>query len=170
MASLSTADRIELADLVARYAARVDEGRADVPELFCDDAVLVMPEPPDRLDPVTNHHGRAAIGEMLAALADFPVTRHALLGSVFDATDDVDVATGTVRCDAHHVSERRPGEFRDIVWHLHYEDTYRRVDGTWRFTRREARIDWLDTAEPRRVLPSKSPRSDEGVRRRSAGQ
>src|SRR5690606_32219407 len=55
---LSTGDRVELADLVARYALHVDRrDLAALAGLFTDDAVLVLPDPPERMGPVLVHRG-----------------------------------------------------------------------------------------------------------------
>ncbi|WP_027945688.1 nuclear transport factor 2 family protein [Amycolatopsis taiwanensis] len=147
---LSAADRIELTDLVSRYAAYVDERSPEAPELFCTDAVLVMPSPPGRLDPVDVHTGRSEIGAALAALDDFPLTRHAITGSVFDPGTHPGTATGRVACIAHHLRERAPGEVGNIVWHLHYADRYVETRAGWLFSRREVHIDWIETGKPRR--------------------
>lgn len=146
---LTSADRTELADLVSRYAARVDD-RSSVAELFADDAALAMPSPPQHLTPVTVHTGLSEINGALSALDEFPVTRHAIVGAVFDGdTDDGTAATGRVACVAHHLSRRPSGELGDVIWHLLYRDSYRKDGEVWCFARREVHIEWIEAGKPR---------------------
>lgn len=108
-----------------------------------------MPEPPSRFDPVSVHTGHEGIRAALAKLQAFPLTEHAVLGSVFDGGVEQDTASGRIACVAHHLTERAEGELGDIVWHLHYADQYRVVAGSWYFTRREVHLDWIETRKPR---------------------
>ena len=121
----------ELAQLVHRYAAAVDDG-AGVGDLFTADGVLVVPDPPEVLDPVVEHVGRDAIQ---AATTGLPRTFHAVVGTVFDAD------RGRIACVAHHVV--KPD--LDLVWHVRYADRYARVDGQWLIARRELTIDLVET-------------------------
>ena len=125
----------ELSQLVHTYAARVDD-RLPVAELFTDDGALVVPDPPDVLDPVVAHVGHAAI---TAATSGLPRTFHAVVGEVYAV--DGDRATGRVACVAHHVVEPRT----DLVWHLRYLDAYRAVAGRWLIERRELHLDLVET-------------------------
>lgn len=153
--ALTLQDRLDLQDLVQRYAHRVD-GRefAGVAELFTPAAVLVAPDPPDRLGPTRELHGPAAIAAELSQLTGFETTSHALLGHVLEPGEDPDTARGHVRCEAHHVSTHpRDGSVRDLVWLLRYADTYRRTDAGWRFARREITVDVVDLRTVKRVNP-----------------
>lgn len=146
--TLTVADRVELTDLVARYAAAVDDKDLDAAAgLFTDDAVLAMPSPPTDLAPSNLHEGHAAIATALRTVEQFGLTQHAIVGQV--VTGDGHTATGRVTCVAHHLGERSSGEPINLVWHLHYLDSYRRYEGAWRFARREAHIDWIETRTPR---------------------
>lgn len=127
----------ELSRLVHTYAARLDD-RQPIGALFAEDAVLVVPDPPDVLDPVITHSGREAI---VAATSGLPPTFHAIVGEVYGES------TGRVACVAHHVID----ELTDLVWHLRYADTYRQVDGTWLFARRELSIDLIETRPLKRA-------------------
>lgn len=148
--TLSAADRMELHDLVCRYAAQVDDRRFDaVAGLFTDDAVLAMPAPPRELDPVVEHNGRLAIEAALAALDEVPLTCHAVLGAVFDPGATPDTATGRVTGVAHHLT-RRGERTADLVWHLRYHDRYARAGERWRLARRELHIDFIHTQDVRR--------------------
>lgn len=147
--TLTVADRVELADLVARYAATVDDRSfVAAAALFTDDAVLGMPSPPENLGPSTVYDGRAAITEALCAVEAFELTQHAIVGQIFDGDDQT--ATGRVTSIAHHLGRRSPVEPRNLVWHMHYLDSYRNNDGVWRFARRELYVDWIETRTPRR--------------------
>ncbi|WP_106402172.1 nuclear transport factor 2 family protein [Actinocorallia populi] len=150
--TLSTGDRVGLADLVARYALHVDRREFDaLAGLFASDAVLVLPDPPGSLEPVLEYSGREEARAAIARVEFFPVTSHFLGGQVFDPGPEHDTATGWVSCAAHHLSVRRDGEPADLVWHIRYEDAYRREEGDWRFTRRALHIDWIETRPVRRM-------------------
>lgn len=148
--TLSPTDRVDLADLVARYAAYVDTGAAAaVAGLFTTTGVLVAPAPPEHLGPTVQHRGHAAIAESLGQLQGFPVTQHMLAGHIFDEGSTQDTATGRVVCVANHLSPRDDGRIRNLVWHLHYVDGYRRLAEGWRFERREIHVNWIETREVR---------------------
>ncbi|MBD2894500.1 hypothetical protein amrb99_34260 [Actinomadura sp. RB99] len=149
--TLPAGDRVELLDLVARYALYADRREIDaMADLFTADAVLVLPSAPDVLDPVRTFTGRAEIAATLAVLDGIPVTFHALVGQVFDAGPGPGTATGEIACVAHHLTERGDGTTSDLVWNCRYTDAYRRDGGTWRIARREQRIDSIETRPVRR--------------------
>lgn len=151
---MSIADRLDLAELIARYAAHVDSREFDeVVNLFTEDAELVVPDPPDHLGPRHRHAGRAAIGSVLDGVAAFPLTRHTLAGELFQQGEGPDDATGRVTGIAHHLAERAPGEATDLVWHLRYKDLYRRSAGVWRIAARSVTIDWIEVRPVRRWHP-----------------
>ncbi|QKG21964.1 nuclear transport factor 2 family protein [Actinomadura verrucosospora] len=148
--TLRTGDRVELLDLVARYALYADRRDIDaMAGLFTDDAVLVLPSAPDVLDPVRAFTGRAEITATLAVLNGIPVTFHALVGQVFDAGPEPGTATGEIACVAHHLTER-DGRTSDLVWNCRYTDAYRLDGGAWRIARREQRVDSIETRPVRR--------------------
>jgi len=133
--------RAPLTDLVNRYAALADQRRtAELAGLFSADGLLVLPDPPQRLDAHIEHTGREAIAAHLQVLHDVPVTVHELTGSVFEWAGDRH-ATGRTTCAAHHVYAER-----DIVWHLHYDDAFVLADAGWRIHRRALHIDFITTA------------------------
>jgi len=135
-------DRAEIATLAHRYAASADRGDPDgVLELFVTEAVLVLPDPPTRLDPVRECRGRV---EIMAALDDLRglTTMHAIVGAVIEPGDDPDSASGRIACIAHHVSRTDDGA-RDAVWHLHYQDQYAATPEGWRIRRRELHLDFV---------------------------
>lgn len=146
------ADRCALSDLVHRYAAYVDDRRFDsAADLFSEAAQLVVPDPPDRLEPLTHHDGRAGVRAALAGLTGLVRTRHEIVGEMYDRTGD-GTATGRIACIAHHWS-LRDGTVTDVAWHLRYDDTYRLVGDRWRFDRRALTIDAIETPTTRRVRP-----------------
>ncbi|MGP4022351.1 nuclear transport factor 2 family protein [Actinomadura sp. 3N407] len=143
--TLGTGDRVELLDLVARYALCADRrDLSGLADLFTDDGVLVLPDPPRSLGPVRTFSGRDEIIAALSPLNDVPVTSHEIVGQVLDGV------TGHIACVAHHLTEREEGRPSDLVWHLRYTDTYRRLNGTWHFARRELQIDFIETRTVRR--------------------
>lgn len=149
--TLGVADQVALGDLVARYALYADRREIDaMGELFTEDAVLLLPDAPEELDPVRTFAGRSQIVATLAVLEQVPVTFHALAGQVFDAGPEPGTATGEIACVAHHLTSREDGKVSDLVWHCRYSDTYRLDGQTWRIARREQRIDSIETRPVRR--------------------
>lgn len=137
-------ERSDLTDLVHRYALNADRRAFDeLSLLFTDAGSLVVPDPPSTLQPEIYAHGRAEIADACRSLGRLHATQHAVVGCVFDAGDTPDDATGVVACIAHHVSGK-PDSIVDHVWHLHYRDRYRRVDGRWSIARREVWVDWIE--------------------------
>lgn len=137
-------DRAQVTDLVHRYATLVDRRDLDAAaDLFTDEATLVLPDPPARLDPVRVHAGRDEIRRALSVLADIPSTRHEVTHLAF-AVVGVGAATGEVTGVAHHFFRRRAGGVVDVVWHLRYADAYLRQDGRWRIARRELTLDRVE--------------------------
>jgi ketosteroid isomerase-like protein len=142
---ITAADRDEISALVQRYAQLVDRREiAAAADLFTDEAVLALPDPPARLGPVRPHAGRAEITRALRSLQDIPVTLHAVLGLVIDA-DGAGGAVGSVTGVAHHVTDRPNGTTADLVWYLHYADTYQHDHGRWLIASRALQIDWIET-------------------------
>lgn len=129
---MTPADRVEISDLVHRYAAYVDDRDLDAAAaLFALDGVLV---PPDRGAGPVPAAGRAAVRKALGRLARVDATLHEVTGEVVDRTGP-HAAEGRVTARAHHVTAGV-----DHVWHLVYRDSYRRLDGRWRFDRRALEI------------------------------
>lgn len=146
------ADRAALADLVHRYAAYVDDrdfGRAAA--LFTATAELILPDPPERLEPVHTHHGPAGVHAALGALRALARTRHEIVGEVYTGAG-ADSAAGRIAGTAHHWSARGHG-FADVVWHLRYDDIYLRGPEGWRIARRALTVDAITTGPVRRLRP-----------------
>jgi hypothetical protein len=149
---LGAEDRAALADLVHRYAARVDDRQFDsIADLFTENAELVLPDPPAELKPVRVHLGHDAIAEALAAVASTIRTQHAIVGEVYDPGARPGAARGRIACIAHHWV-RHDEQVRDVTWHLRYEDEYQRVTDTeWRIRHRALTIDAIDSRPVRQV-------------------
>ncbi|WP_196805132.1 nuclear transport factor 2 family protein [Mycobacterium sp. UM_WGJ] len=150
---LSTASRLELSELVHRYASYVDARRFDeVAELFTADAELVLPDPPDHLEPCVRHHGHAGVRDAMSALAAVTRTQHGIVGEVYTASTSTstDVASGEITGVAHHWIEH-DGKLTDYVWYLRYRDAYHRLGQGWRIARRELTIDAIESRPVRQV-------------------
>ena len=154
-AMLNLNDRIALADLVHAYAAAVDERRFDTAaELFSDAAELVLPDPPQFLEPIRQHTGRSAIRSALATVAAVARTEHAIIGEVFSTGAGADDAHGRIACVAHHWSPRESRDtqdFSDLVWHLRYDDRYVRTAAGWRIGSRALTINAIEIRKARHV-------------------
>lgn len=149
---LSIEDRLDLTDLVHRYAVLVDgHDAAGVAALFTEDGVLHSPEPPRSLDPVVEHVGRAGVRAAIAPIVSLEASVHAITGLVLDPAGEPDAAIGRVTCLAHHLRRRDDDSLQDVVWAVRYLDDYRRTDEGWRFSRRRATVTFL-AAEPVRAV------------------
>ncbi len=152
--TLSASDRSTLRDLVHRYAAGVDDRQfAEVAALFAADAELLLPEPPDALEPVRRHSGHLAVRAAIAAVAAVVRTEHAIVGEVYDAGPRPHTASGRIACIAHHWTERADA-LTDVVWHLRYDDEYQLTEDGWRFRRRALTVNAVETRPVRRVRPA----------------
>jgi hypothetical protein len=150
--SLTVADRLELADLVHRYAAAVDDRRFDdIPELFTDTAELILPDPPRHLDPVLVKRGPAGVRAALAALDTVTRTQHEIVGEVYAAGSGH--ATGRITCVAHHWTQTADGS-TDLVWHLRYDDEYLPDPSGWRINRRALTLNAIETRPIRKLRGS----------------
>lgn len=149
--ALSIADRLDLSDLVHRYASHVDARRFDeITELFTPTAQLIVPEPPDRLDPAVCHDGATGIVTAMASLGGITRTHHAIVGEVYTGAASAEIATGAITGVAHHWADT-DAQITDTVWYLHYADEYRCTDTGWRIARRAVAIDAIETRPMRRV-------------------
>ena len=149
--TIEIVDYIALSDLVNRYASLVDSRLfSDVIRLFAEDGELIVPEPPSSMAPVKRIFGRESIKSDLSRLSDFELTFHELVGQVFEPGVSPEYASGRIKCVAHHVL-RKGSEHTDLIWHLHYSDSYRKFDEKWLLVRREICVDMIDVRSPKRV-------------------
>jgi ketosteroid isomerase-like protein len=151
---LNSLDRLEITDLVHRYAACIDSGNiAQTAGLFTDDAVLIIPNPPDSYSPAVAFAGRDLINHTLERVLKLDGTFHEVVGHVLDPIDgDADRAIGRTACVAHHFVRGK-----DDQWHIHYDDIYVRTPEGWRFARRAYTIDSMRVVETRYPKPSPQP-------------
>lgn len=144
-------DHLALRDLVHRYAAAVDDRKFDAAaELFTTTAELVLPDPPDMLEPVRSYTGRNGVLSALTALASVTRTRHSIVGEVFYPGDTTGFATGRIAGTAHHWTDA-DGHVTDVVWHLRYDDHYQRAETGWLLARRALTIDAIEVHNVRRL-------------------
>lgn len=149
--NLSVADRLELSGLVHGYAGHVDARRFDeVAELFTADAELMVPEPPEHLEPCVRHNGRAGVLAAMSALAGVTRTHHGIVGELYTGAGEV--ATGSIAGVAHHWIDRE-GTITDLIWYLRYADEYRRTARGWRIALRALTIDAIEARTARQVRP-----------------
>ena len=133
-------DQWEIRQLVEAYAAAADRlDGAGLAALFTDDGVLEPWLDPTRDAPTGIRRGHAEIAAAIDALSHYQATQHTIASSV--ATIDGDRATGESRCVAHHVEP--PPDGRDRVLYIRYDDQLARVDGRWRFRRRQVHVQWV---------------------------
>jgi uncharacterized protein (TIGR02246 family) len=138
----------EIRQLVERYAGAVDGGDHETAaELFTEDGEFDMWLDPTSPDPTSRRRGRDEIVAALGLLSRFVATQHVIASSVVDV--DGDRAVGATQCTAHHI-ERDGDTLTDRVLHIAYAEQLARVDGRWRFARRELRVRWTS------VLPVES--------------
>lgn len=148
---LTHQDRSHIRDLVEQYALPVDSRDfTGASELFTPDALLIVPEPPDRLDPVRTVAGRAAIQQELAGLKFFAVTFHSVCGQSVRLALEADRAEGRVNCVAHHISQSAEGA-RGLTRYLRYDDSYQRTESGWLLARRALTIEVIDSRPVKRV-------------------
>ncbi|MFI6430427.1 nuclear transport factor 2 family protein [Rhodococcus oryzae] len=143
MSTHNHADRLDLADLVGRYAAAVD-GRdtAALAGLFTTDAEFVQPAALVRRGQSPTVAGPEQItATVLGAVGHLHSTHHAVGQQVL--TVEGDAADGLVYCQAHHIYRVEDG-FRDNSLAIRYRDSYRRVDGRWLVARRELTVDFAE--------------------------
>lgn len=126
-------DRLEarhaIAELVSRYAIACDEQNiAALGDLFTEDATLDSPS--KRMVAEGRDAICALFNRTLATRGPSCHWTHDLI--VRPDPDDADRATGVVYCHA----ETTPDAVASVAA-LRYADEYQRVDGQWRFRRRE---------------------------------
>jgi hypothetical protein len=81
-----------------------------------------------------------------------PETRHTVSGRTVDAGDEPGTATGRVVGSAHQRTERPGGTVTDLLRWVRYRDSYRYDEGSWRFSRREPSVDWVEVRQVRHWL------------------
>ena len=106
--------------------------RADWEGIMTDDIVIG--------GPLGRTEGLPAVLTLIDGLpTKFKRTRHAI--HRVDATIEGDRAHGETSCTAEHHLVREDGD-KLLVWAVRYQDEWRRVEGSWRFSKRELIVDW----------------------------
>lgn len=142
----SLADRLAIAELVARYAQGADRADGEaVAELFTEDGVLVVDDRPGVSPPRPARRGRPAIAAAIGTLARYRATSHVLGNHTVELAGDR--ATGEVRAVATHLGEGPEGP-RLEAWHLRYFDRYRRRQGRWWLAERRLQVDFIVSTPP----------------------
>lgn len=141
-------DLWEIRQLVERYAGAVDRrDPAAAADLFAPDAEFDMWLDPTTSDPTARRRGHEEILASIKLLDRFVATQHVIASSVIDVAGDT--ASGLTQCTAHHIEATGEGSI-DRVLYLTYVEQLVRVEGRWRFARRELRVRWTS------VLPVES--------------
>lgn len=138
-------DRIEprLRDLAVRYAVAVDDRDPEAfASVFTDDAELIVRAVPGSGRPDRTHTGTEAISRIPGRMEHYERTFHMLGQSAY--TIEGDQASGTVYCQAHHLSTSDDGS-RDYIMYIRYRDRYKDVgDGSWQIASREVDVQWVE--------------------------
>ena len=122
-------DKNAITDLAVRYGEYVDDhNAAGLRELFTDDARF------HSANGLMDGNGIEGIMQHLAGRWDIIQTSfHITHGHVIEVdSGDRDQATGVLFSHAEVVREGTP-----MISALRYDDRYRRIDGTWRFSERK---------------------------------
>ena len=142
----STADELALLGLSYTYAAGIDRRDRDTfLSAFHPDAVLRAFEHGQDETPFMTRSGH----EKIAVITDRIIpamcekTFHLVANARFAI--DGDGATGEVYGVAHHLSPSDEHGGVDVVMYMRYRDEYRRIDGEWRISLRDALTDWSET-------------------------
>ena len=121
-------DREEIRDLIATYAHRVAHGDS-IADLFTDDGVWTIRRLPDESVEVVS--GMKELKEHFAATPQAPEHPMPMIHN-FLIKIDGDNATG-LNSNELRISV----EGKSIIASGYYEDVYRRVNGHWKFARRD---------------------------------
>jgi hypothetical protein len=137
------AARVRMRSLVDTYASLVDRAdAAGVAALFSESGSLVAHFYTGADGRPVVRRGRAEIAASIeAGLARYLSTTHVVGGQALDV--DGTEARGETTCLAHHLYERDGGR-RLLVFAVRYDDDFVREAGTWRFARRQLRLDWRE--------------------------
>jgi uncharacterized protein (TIGR02246 family) len=134
-------DRLALRALVDEYALAVDARDADCfAGLFAPDGELAVFEPGED-EPSIAWNGHDELRHVMKLLASYSTTFHLMANHT--CALDGDAASGEVYCLANHLTEEgATGDNTLMV--IRYRDTYTRVDGVWRFSRRRVMRQWTE--------------------------
>ncbi|CAM3201880.1 Ring hydroxylating enzyme beta subunit [Mycobacterium intermedium] len=137
-----TDSAIAITNLIYRYAELIDGGDLDgVGKLFEHGHIYAVENGP----PETVFAGHAAVRGMYEALVRIyddgtPKTKHHTTNVQLDIDDDRETARAT---SYYSVTQATPELPLQIIVTGHYKDTFRRIDGVWRFDSRTMFIDQI---------------------------
>ena len=137
---MTDADRLELRDLVQKYARAVDRRDADLLDsLFVDDAEMLVFLDPASTEPTSTIRGRQELARITKVVSSYVATTHFIGNHLAEVAGDT--ATGETYCLGYHIYDQ-DGERRRDVWSIRYEDRYVRHEGRWHFAQRRLIVDW----------------------------
>ena len=139
--ALGACDQIR--NLIHRYSEAVDQGRFEVlDELFADATVRMAMGPGAPGPGLDGRSVGAMFGDGIILYADgTPRTRHLVTNMIIEV--DEEAARATAR-SYNTTLQQVPGRGIEIIATARYEDSFRLVDGTWRFSERIIRHTSLD--------------------------
>jgi hypothetical protein len=138
----SASDLLALRRLIDDYGLAVDTGDGErFAGVFTDDGVLAIYEP-DEDEPSSTVQGRAALAEVPSMVAGWHNTFHLMANHYCDV--DGDEGEGLVYGLSLHLKVGGPDGERDTYMVQRYRDRYRRVDGSWRISRRDVLRQWTE--------------------------
>jgi hypothetical protein len=121
-------DREELRELLARYAHQTARGM-DCSDLYTDDGAFIVVTPGR---PTTETRGRASLSKVYSTMADMPQPpKPQIHNSLLEIHGDE--ARGICSNEVRVVENGK-----SVIGSGYYEDTFRRVNGRWRFVVRKA--------------------------------
>lgn len=139
------ADRIEIRDVIDRYAHHADRRRpADQAAVFTEGGTVLLYEgDPNATGPIQTVSGRAALETTFAGLiAQYELTTYLNGQSTLVPTGPA-TATGETYCLAYHLLH--DGEQRVLLtMSIRYLDSFAKVDGSWFIAERKLVFDWTD--------------------------
>jgi hypothetical protein len=121
-------DREEIRELLGRYAHQTARGM-DCSTLYTDDGAFIVVTPGR---PTTETRGRAAMSKLYSTMADLPQPPKPQIHNVLLEIHG-DEARGICSNEVRVVENGK-----SVIGSGYYEDTFRRVNGRWRFVVRKA--------------------------------
>lgn len=144
MTSLSPADRLAIADLVAAYAECVDRRNyGEMVELFAPGARIAVSQHAKVPSPEIDWHEdiEAWTQSMREGHKRYFVTTH-VVGQQRLSRESTG-AKGETYCLAHHLFED-DGSWVNRVMGIRYHDKFKQTRGQWRFLERHVVVDWIE--------------------------